>query len=269
MLAEFDLTGQVALVTGGNGGIGRSIALGLARAGAGIVIAARDTAKTTVVVGEITALGRRALGVHCDITRAEDRTATVEMALECFGTLSVLVNNAGTARFSLPEAHPEADWDAALDTNLTAMFRLCQQVYPALVTRGGGKIINVGSGYSIVPNVSSVSYAVSKGGVVQLTRTLASAWAKDNIQVNAILPGLIRTEMIAASLENPERVQFLHSRVPATRVGEPEELAGLAVLLASRASDYITGQAIAIDGGVTTADPLRDYLQLRDQRTGG
>lgn len=263
MLPEFDLTGRVALVTGGNRGIGRGIALGLARAGADIVIAARNREQTALVESEVADLGRRAVGVECDITEREGRVRAVSAALDTFGTLSILVNNAGIARGGPPETYPEADWDAVVDTNLKSVFLLCQQAYPALLAAHGGKIINIGSTYSLVGGAMVIAYSASKGGVVQLTRSLAGAWAKDNIQVNCIIPGWIRTEMIIRSMTNPARVTGILSRTPAVRFGEPEDIAGLAILLASHASNFITGQSIAVDGGLLTADPTTDFRGYR------
>lgn len=249
MLPEFDLSGHVALITGGNGGIGRGIAVGLARAGADIVIAARNEAKTTAVVEEIEALGRRCLGLCCDVTRRDEIEAAVGRAQAEFGRLDVLVNNAGIARAAPPETMAEDAWDLVLDTNLKATFLFAQAAYPLLKQNGGGKIINIASEFSLFGSPRVASYSASKGGVVQLTKSLAVAWAAANIQVNAILPGWIRTDMTQGVMDNPALYQQIVSRTPADRFGEPEELAGAAIFLASHASAFVTGQTLAVDGG--------------------
>lgn len=253
MQHPFDLTDRIALVTGGNGGIGRGIALGLARAGADVVVAARDEGKTTAVVSEIAALGRRCLGVRCDVRDRDDIARAVEAALAEFGTLSILVNNAGIARGGPPESIAQEAWDAVIDTNLTASFLCAQAVYPAMVAAGGGKIINIGSEYSLFGSAAVVPYSASKGGVIQLTKSLAVAWAKDNIQVNVIIPGWITTDMTRPVIDNQDRYDDIIRRTPARRFGEPEELAGAAVFLASSASDFVTGQSLAVDGGYAIA----------------
>jgi 2-deoxy-D-gluconate 3-dehydrogenase len=249
----FDLTGCVALVTGGNGGIGRGIALGLAAAGADVVIAARNEEKTRAVVREVEALGRRAAGVPCDVLRREDIEAAVEAARERFGRLDILVNNAGVAAGGPPHEIAEETWDRVVDTNLKAVFQCSQAAYPLLKAIGRGKVINIGSEYSLFGSPTVVPYSASKGGVVQLTKSLAAAWARDGIQVNTIIPGWITTEMTAGVQRNEAFYNTIVARTPARRFGEPEELAGAAVFLASRASDFVTGQSIAVDGGYSIA----------------
>ena len=254
MLPDFDLNGQVALVTGGNGGIGRGIAIGLARAGADIVIAARNEDKTAGVIQEITDLGRRCIGVRCDVTVRSDVKAAVNAAVEHLGRLSILVSNAGIGGGGPPQTIAEAVWDRVLDTNLKAVFVCAQEAYPALAQNGSGKVITIGSEYSLFGSPRVLPYAASKGGVVQLTKSLAVAWAQDNIQVNAIIPGWITTDMTAGIPTNvPDLYDAIIRRTPTHRFGEPEELAGVAVLLASRASDFITGQSIVVDGGYSIA----------------
>ena len=245
----FDLTGKVAIVTGGNGGIGRGIAIGLAQAGSDIVIAARNEGKTARVIEEIKTLNRRCLGIKCDVNNYDDIKTTVEKTLQEFGGLNILVNNAGVSGGELPQSMSEEVWDRVVDTNLKASFRFCQVAYPTLVKAGGGKIINIGSEYSIFGSAMVVHYAASKGGVIQLTKSLAVAWAKDNIQVNAIVPGWIRTDMTAPVIENEAFYKDIVQRTPAGRFGEPNELAGAAIFLSSAASDFITGQRIVVDGG--------------------
>lgn len=248
-MASFDLDGRIALVTGGNGGIGRGIALGLAEAGADVVIAARDEPKTAGVVAEIEALGRRCIGVRCDVTDRADVYAAIEATREAFGGLAILVNNAGVAGGGRPEEITEEVWDRVVDTNLKASFVFAQAAYPLLKASGHGKVINIGSEYSLFGSPSVLPYSASKGGVIQLTKSLAVAWAGDHIQVNAIIPGWITTDMTAGIKDSPELHDSIISRTPAGRFGTPEECAGAAVFLASEASDFVTGVSIPVDGG--------------------
>jgi len=249
MLEEFKLKGKMAVVTGGNGGIGRGIAIGLARAGADVVIAARNEEKTAGVVKEIEGLGQRCLGIRCDVNKRDDIEMTVNTTVRELGGLNILVNNAGVSGGALPQAMPEDMWDRVVNTNLKAVFQFCQAAYPVLVESGGGKIINIGSEYSIFGSASVIHYAASKGGVIQMTKSLAVAWANDNIQVNAIVPGWIRSDMTAPVIDNKPFYENIVQRTPAKRFGEPDELAGAAIFLASKASDFITGQNVVIDGG--------------------
>ena len=237
----------MAIVTGGNGGLGRGIAIGLAQAGADIVIAARNEGKGAQVIEEIKSLGRRCVGIRCDVTNYDDIKDTIDTTLREFGGLSILVNNAGVAGGSLPQSMAENEWDRVVDTNLKGTFRFCQAAYPALMKAGGGKIINIGS--QCASSAMVAHYAASKGGVIQLTKSLALAWAKDNIQVNAIIPGWFRTDMTSPVIENERFYRSVVRRTPAGRFGEPGDLAGIAILLASRASDFVTGESIVIDGG--------------------
>ena len=253
MSSAFDLGGRVAIVTGGNGGIGRGIAVGLAEAGADVVIAARDEAKTATVVEEIRALGHSAAGVRCDVTQRDEIEAAVAFAREQFGGLSIVVNNAGVSGGGPPAEIEEAVWDRVLDTNLKAGFQFAQAAYPLLKESGRGKLINIGSEYSLFGSANVVPYAASKGGVIQLTKSLAVAWARDNIQVNAIIPGWITTDMTAPVKDNETFYNQILKRTPARRFGEPEECAGTAVFLASAASDFVTGVSIPVDGGYAIA----------------
>jgi 2-dehydro-3-deoxy-D-gluconate 5-dehydrogenase len=253
VLEEFDLSGRVAIVTGGNGGIGRGIALGLARAGADIAIAARNEEKTKAVVSEISTMGRRCLGLPCDVLQLADIQAAVKAANTKLGAVTILVNNAGVTGGGPPQSISEDVWDRVLDTNLKASFLFAQAVYPSMATAGGGKVINIGSEYSIFGSAFVLPYSVSKGGVIQLTKSLAVAWARDNIQVNCIIPGWVTTDMTAGVARNEAMYRSIIDRTPARRFAEPEELAGLAVFLASSASDFVTGQSIPFDGGFSIA----------------
>ena len=255
MAYALDLSGQVALVTGGNRGIGRSIVLGLAEAGADIAIAARDEQATATVVDEVTRLGRRAIGIGVDLSRSDGIDATVERTVAELGKLSILVNNAGISRHALPQRMSEEDWDIVLDTNLKAAFLLAKAAYPALTANGGGKIINIASPAGLMGTFTQAGYGASKAGMINLTKTLAMAWGRRNIQVNALLPGVIRTDMWQDALTDEMKARIL-PLTPAGRVGEPEDVAGAAVFLASSAASFITGETLIIDGGVMSANPM-------------
>jgi 2-deoxy-D-gluconate 3-dehydrogenase len=250
MVPDFDLTGRVAIVTGGNGGIGYGIAQGLAKAGAHIVVAARHPAKNAQAVAALQALGVTAMSVATDVQDETSVQAMVHAVVEAFGGVHILVNNAGINIRKAPQDYTLEEWQRVLNTNLTGVFLCARAVYPHLVKAGGGKIINIGSMTSIFGSSVAPAYAATKGGVVQFTKSLALFWAKDNIQVNAILPGWIHTDLTAST--SAERYHFIQARIPHGRWGEPGELAGAAVFLASRASDYVTGIALPVDGGYTS-----------------
>ena len=250
MAENFDLAGKVAIVTGGNGGIGYGIARGLARAGASIVIAARDAAKSAQAVTALRALGATVLSLATDVQDEASVHAMVQAAAEGLGRIDILVNNAGINVRKAPQDYTLEEWQRVLNTNLTGVFLCSRAVYPHMVEAGGGKVINIGSMTSIFGSNVSPAYAAAKGGVVQFTKSLAIFWAKDNIQVNAILPGWIHTDLTASA--STERYNFIKARIPHGRWGEPDELAGAAVFLASHASDYVTGVALPVDGGYTS-----------------
>lgn len=249
----FDLSGTAALVTGGNGGIGRGIAVGLAQAGASVVIAARNQEKTADTIAEIEGFGGSVVGVPCDVLERADIDAAVEAARSNFGRLDILVANAGVGRGAQPQDIAEEDWDLVVDTNLKSVFQCAQAAYPLLKDGGRGKVITIGSMYALFGSPGVLSYSASKGGVIQLTKSLAVAWARDNIQVNALLPGWVWTEMTAGIKDNPKNLDRIVDRTPAKRFAEPEELAGTAIFLASHASDFVTGQSLAVDGGYSIA----------------
>ena len=246
----FDLAGRVALVTGGNGGIGLGMATGLAGAGASVMVAGRNQAKNKAAVRELEKLGAKAAAVEADLVKEAGCRAIVESTLERFGRLDILINNAGTNIRKRPEEVSLAEWQTVMDTNLTSAFVASQAAYPALVRAGGGKIINIGSMMSIFAAPFAPAYAASKCGIVQFTKSLATAWARNNIQVNAVLPGWIDTDLTRRARAE---IQGLNERVlartPAGRWGEPPDMAGIAVFLASKASDFVTGTAIPVDGG--------------------
>jgi len=249
-MSLFDLSGRVALVTGGNGGIGLGMAKGLAAAGARIVVAARDAAKSEAAVAELTELGTKAAAVTVDVTQESSCHAMVREAVQLFGRLDILINNAGMNIRKQPEDVTLDEWNTVMTTNLTSAFTCSQAAYPEMCKAGGGKIINIGSMTSIFGIPFAPAYSASKGGIVQLTRALAIAWAKDNIQVNSVLPGWIDT---ALTRRGRQQVPGLHERVlartPAARWGDPEDFAGIAVFLGGAASQFVTGTAIPVDGG--------------------
>ena len=250
----FNLKGKVALVTGGNGGLGLGMALGLAEAGANIAIAARNPDKTSDAIKQIEGVGVRAISVPTDVTKETEIESMISQTLDKLGQIDILVNNSGVTMRKEPEDLSGDEWDHVLNVNLRACFLASKTVYPHMRDRGSGKIINIGSMTSIFGGGGSgAPYSSSKGGIVQLSKSLAVAWAKDNIQSNAILPGWFTTELTAAIPERQkERYQLISNRIPAGRWGEPEELAGVAVFLASPASDYVTGSVIAVDGGYSS-----------------
>jgi len=250
MSVAFDLTGKVAIVTGGNGGIGLGIARGLAAAGADIVVAARNAAKNAQAVAALREMGAKALPVVTDVQDETSVQDMVQATVRVFKRVDILVNNAGINIRKAPQDYTLAEWQQVLNVNLTGVFLCAREVYPHMVTAGGGKIINIGSMTSIFGSHVAPAYSASKGGVVQLTKSLAVFWAKDQIQVNAILPGWIHTDLTAAA--SPQRYDAIKARIPQGRWGEPDELAGTAVFLASAASDYVTGTALPVDGGYTS-----------------
>jgi 2-dehydro-3-deoxy-D-gluconate 5-dehydrogenase len=223
------------------------MARGLAAAGASVVVAARNTEKAEAAVA---ALGSRSAFTSLDVADESSCRAMIDQTLGRFGRLDILVNNAGTSIRKPPETYIAAEWHTVLDTNLTGAFLCSQAAHPVMKQGGGGKIINIGSMFALFGSAYAAPYAASKGALVQLTKSLAAAWAEDNIQVNAVLPGWIDTEL---TRDARRQVAGLHERVlartPAGRWGVPEDLAGIAVFLASPASDFVTGAAIPVDGG--------------------
>jgi len=250
MNTMFDLSGRVAVVTGGNGGIGLGMATGLAQAGATVVIAGRDEIKNQAAVAQLQAMGATAVAVPVDVQSETSIHAMVEQSVQHFGRIDILVNNAGMNIRKQPQDYELAEWNKVLQTNLTSAFSCSQAVYPEFKKTGGGKIINIGSMMSLFGASFATPYAASKGGMVQMTRAMACAWAAENIQVNAILPGWIDTALTRQARID---VKGLHERVlertPAKRWGMPDDFAGIAVFLASSASDFLTGTAIPVDGG--------------------
>ena len=246
----FDLSGRVAVVTGGNGGIGRAIALGLARAGASVAVLARNEEKNRLVLAELQGIGRPALVYQLDVTNRAALAPAVEQVEQTLGGIDVLVNNAGVVALTGGVLNETADiWDNTIETHLNASFLLSQLVAKSMVKRrSGGKIINLGSMYSIFGSGLVPSYSAAKGAIVQLTKSLAIELASHGIQVNAIAPGWIETDMTEAVRNSPMNDAIL-ARTPAGRWGQAEELVGAAVFLASRGADFITGVTLPVDGG--------------------
>jgi 2-dehydro-3-deoxy-D-gluconate 5-dehydrogenase len=246
----FDLTGKVAIVTGGNGGIGLGMARGLADAGAAIAVVGRNAAKSDAAVAELSQSGARAISVITDVTDQAAVTAMAERVARELGRIDILVNNAGINIRKPPHVLDLAEWDSVIKTNLTSAFLCSQAIHPAMKQAGGGKIINIGSMMSIFGTSFAPAYAASKGGIVQFTRSCAVAWAADHIQVNALLPGWIDTDLTKRARQD---IDGLHDKVlartPAARWGAIDDFAGIAVFLSSAASDFVTGTAIPVDGG--------------------
>jgi 2-dehydro-3-deoxy-D-gluconate 5-dehydrogenase len=252
--AMFDLTGKVALVTGGNGGIGLGMALGLARAGAAVVLAGRNAEKSAVAVTELTAQGFNADAFQADVTDEHQVARLFQEVMVRHGRLDILVNNAGSTVRKMPHALSLDEFRQVMDVNLTSTFLCCRAAHALMKEGGGGKIINIGSMLSLLGAPYAAAYGASKGGVVQFTRSIATAWAADNIQANAVLPGWIDTELTQGARQQvPGLYEKVLARTPVGRWGAPADLAGIAVFLASSASDFVTGTAIPVDGGYSIA----------------
>ncbi len=250
----FDLSNKVAIVTGGNGGIGLGMAKGLAEAGAKIAVVGRNEDKNTNAVDEIQASGAVAFAVKTDVCNATAVNSMVSDVVAKWGKVNILINNAGINIRKHPEDLSEDEWQQVLDTNLTSAFLCSKACYPEMKKAGGGKILNNGSMLSLFGSPWGSAYGASKGGIMQMTKGHATSWAKDNIQVNCYLPGWINTDLTRQAREDvPGLHEKVLERTPAGRWGEPADLAGLAVYLTSSASDFLTGTAIPIDGGFSIA----------------
>lgn len=243
----FDLSGRVAIVTGANTGIGQAIALALAEAGADIAAVGRTPAEDTVA--RVRALGRRAVMIPADLSSIEPIDRVIDQTIKDLGGLHILVNNAGTIRRAEALEFSEADWDAVIDTNLKSTFFLCQRAGRYMVSQGAGKIINIASMLTFQGGVRVASYTASKSGIGGITKLLANEWAGKNVNVNAIAPGYIATNNTAALQADPVRNRAILDRIPAGRWGEPTDIGGTAVFLASDAARYVHGHILAVDGG--------------------
>ena len=249
----FDLKGKTALITGGNGGIGLGIAEGFAESGANLAIAARNTEKTQEVVTKFNGKNTPTIGIEVDVSDLASVENMVADTLKAYGSIDILVNNAGIGIRNLLQEYDIEDWNKVIDINLTGAFLSSKAVYPSMKKQGAGKIINIGSMTSIFGLDWAVAYASSKGGIVQLPKTLAVSWAKDGIQANTILPGWIHTDLTQGIKDNyKNRYDHILSRIPENRWGEPADLSGTAIFLASDASNYVTGVSIPVDGGYTS-----------------
>jgi 2-deoxy-D-gluconate 3-dehydrogenase len=246
----FDLTSKIALVTGGNGGIGLGMARGLGQSGATVLIVGRNAEKSASALRDLQSLGVRAESLACDVTNESAVQAVFAQVQDRHGRLDILVNNAGSTVRKPPQDFTLAEWNQVMDVNLTSAFLCARAAHPLMVKAGAGKIINIGSIMSIFGAPYAPAYCASKGAMVQFTKSLATAWAKDNIQVNTVLPGWIDTELTqGARVQVPGLYERVLARTPAARWGVPEDLAGIAVFLASKGSDFVTGTAIPVDGG--------------------
>lgn len=251
MMDLFDLTGKAALVTGASKGLGKALAVGLARAGADLALCARNRDDLEAARAEMVKFGRRIEIFPLDVLDAAKVGEATQAVLEAFGQIDILVNNAGINIRKPVLDLTEADWDQVLSTNLKGYFLMARAVVPDMVRRKKGKVINMASILGAVGLENQLPYASSKGGVIQMTKVMALEWARFNINVNAIGPTYFETPLVAALRNDPERFRFINERTPMGRWGQPEELEGTVVFLASRASDFITGQTIFVDGGWT------------------
>ena len=248
ILDQFKLDGKVALVTGASAGLGQAIAIALAEAGADVVCHGnRRTPDATLEA--ISRLGRQTLAVGGDLAKKETPSALVEAAIKKFGRIDILINNAGTIRRSPAVDYSEEDWTTVIEVNLSAVFRLSQLAGRTMLEQGSGKIVNIASLLSFQGGITVPAYAASKGGVAQLTKALANEWAGKGINVNAIAPGYMRTDNTKALQQDETRNRQILERIPAGRWGEPADLAGAAVFLASSAGDYVNGHVLVVDGG--------------------
>lgn len=243
----FDLGGKVALVTGANAGLGQGIALALAKAGADIAVASRQPASETAAL--VRALGRHCVELRADLTSIEPIPGMMYSTLSAFGRLDILVNNAGTIRRADSVDFSEQDWDDVMNVNLKSAFFLCQAAGRHFIANGGGKIINIASMLSFQGGIRVPSYTASKSGIAGITRLLANEWGGKGVNVNAIAPGYMVTDNTAPLRADADRSKAILDRIPAGRWGEASDLDGAAVFLASRASDYVNGAIIPVDGG--------------------
>jgi len=246
---KFSLAGKVAVVTGASRGLGQGIAIGLAEAGANIVALSTNLSNLGPTLDQISRINVTVLPLTCDVTSDEHVSAVFAKIMQEFGTIDILVNNAGTTRRAPAQDYSDEDWNIVIDTNLNAVFKFSRAAGRLMIEKKRGKIINIASLLSFSGGITVPAYAASKGGVMQLTKALANEWAQHNIQVNAIAPGYFATDTTKALLDDPERFSEISRRIPTGRWGNPEDLKGAAVFLASDASDYVNGHILVVDGG--------------------
>lgn len=256
-MAELSLEGRVALITGASRGIGRAIALRLAGAGARVVVSSRKPEAVQAVADEITAAGGQALALAAHVGHPEEVTALVARTMETFGRIDIAVNNAATnPHFGPLLTADEGQWDKILDTNTKGTFRVCKAVAPYMEAQGGGKIINLASIAGLRPSPGMGLYSISKAAILSLTQVLAVELGPANIQVNAIAPGVIKTRFSQLLWQTPDISRTILARMPLGRFGEADDVAGLALFLASPAADYITGAVFVVDGGLNLAPAM-------------
>ena len=256
-MSEFSLEGQVAIITGASRGIGRAIALRFARAGASVVVSSRSLDNVQAVASTITSVGGAALPIQAHVGRPEDVAQLVQHTLDTFGRLDIAVNNAATnPHFGPLLDADEGQLDKILDTNLKGCFRVCKAVVPHMMAAGGGKIVNLASIAGLRPSPGMGIYGVSKAAIIMLTQVLAQELGPSNIQVNAIAPGVIKTRFSQILWQMPQFADPILSSLPSRRFGDPEDVAGLTLFLASREADYVTGSTFLIDGGMYVSSPM-------------
>jgi len=248
ILDSFKLTGKNALVTGSSRGMGAAIAIALAEAGANVALHASQSVPGDVI-DQVAASGSRTVALSADLSHPDNAPQLVEDTIRAFGSIDILVNNAGITRRAPAVDYSISDWDDVLATNLTCVFRLCQSAGRAMLAQGSGKIVNIASLLSFQGGITVPAYAAAKGGVAQLTKALANEWSARGVQVNAIAPGYVATELTQALQNDENRNRQILERIPAARWGSPQDVAGAAVFLASSASNYISGHILAVDGG--------------------
>lgn len=250
VMNQFRLDGKTALVTGARRGIGKAMTLGLAEAGADIIaVSANLEASGSEIEKAVTALGRSFAGYRCDFAKRDDLYRFIDQATADHPVIDILINNAGTVLREPAERHPDEYWDKIINTNLSAQFVLSREIGKRMLARGSGKIIFTASLLTFQGGITVPGYAASKGGVGQLTKALANEWAGRGVQVNAIAPGYVRTDVTEALQNDPDRYRAILERIPAGRWGEIDDFKGPAVFLASAASDFVTGEILVVDGG--------------------
>lgn len=247
------LAGKTAVITGSTRGIGRGIAAAMAEAGARVVVISRSAEDCRRVAGELAADGRDALGIAADVTRRQDIDSLIDKVLHQYGRIDILVNNAGTAITKRAEDILEEEWDKVINLDLKSVFLCSQAAGREMIKQKSGKIINIASMLGLVGEKMVLPYCAAKGGVIQMTRALALEWAKHNIQVNALCPGYVLTDINAAELQKEKNFNYITGKTPAGRLGTVDDVSGAAVFLASRSADFMTGQTLTVDGGWTAS----------------